>query len=67
MNPKSYQRLLRIVVILGLISVVALTVWTVIAYRNASIINYVAGELWGHEKMETDPLPGPAGWLFHQL
>ena len=46
MRPKSYQRLLRIVVILGLISVVALTVWTVIAYRNASIINYVAGELW---------------------
>ncbi len=46
MNPKTYQTLLRIVVIVGLLSVIALTVWTVIAYRNASIINYVAGELW---------------------
>ena len=46
MNPKTYRMLLRIVVIVGLLSVVALTIWTVIAYRNASIINYVAGELW---------------------
>ena len=46
MNPKTYQTLLRIIVIVGLLSVIALTVWTVIAYRNASIINYVAGELW---------------------
>ena len=46
MDPKSYRRLLHIVVYLGLISVVALTVWTVLAYREASIINYVAGELW---------------------
>ena len=46
MNPKTYQTLLRIIVVLGLLSVIALTVWTVIAYRNASIINYVAEELW---------------------
>lgn len=46
MNPKTYQTLLRILLVLGLLSVIALTVWTVIAYRNASIINYVAGELW---------------------
>ena len=46
MNPNTYRKLLRIVVIVGLLSVIALTVWTVIAYRNASIINYVAGELW---------------------
>ena len=46
MNPKTYRTLLRVVVILGLLSLVALTVWTVIAYRGASIINYVAGELW---------------------
>lgn len=46
MDPKTYRFLLRLLVILGLISVIALTVWTVIAYRNASIINYVAGELW---------------------
>ena len=46
MDPKTYRTLLRVVVILGLLSVVALTVWTVIAYRNASSINYVAGEIW---------------------
>ena len=46
MNPNTYRKLLRVVVIVGLLSVIALTVWTVIAYRNASIINYVAGELW---------------------
>ena len=46
MNPNTYRKLLRIVVIVGLLSVIALTVWTVIAYRNASIINYVAEELW---------------------
>ena len=46
MDPKSYRRLLHIVVIVGLLSVIALTVWTVLAYREASIINYVAGELW---------------------
>ncbi|MBR6377171.1 MAG: hypothetical protein IKS05_05330 [Oscillospiraceae bacterium] len=46
MNPNTYRKLLRVVVVVGLLSVIALTVWTVIAYRNASIINYVAGELW---------------------
>lgn len=46
MNPKTYRTLLRVVVILGLLSLVALTVWTVIAYRSASIINYVAREIW---------------------
>ena len=46
MNPKTYRTLLRVVVFLGLISLVALTVWTVVAYRSASIINYVAGEMW---------------------
>ena len=46
MDPKTYRTLLRVIVILGLLSVVALTVWTVVAYRSASIINYVAEELW---------------------
>lgn len=46
MDPKTYRRLLHIVVLLGLISVIAITVWTVLAYREASIISYVAGELW---------------------
>ena len=46
MNQKTYRILLRVVVIVGLLSVIALTVWTIIAYRGASIINYVAGELW---------------------
>ena len=46
MNQIIYRMLLCIVVIVGLLSVIALTVWTIIAYRGASIINYVAGELW---------------------
>lgn len=46
MDPKTYRTLLQVVVILGLVSLIALTVWTVVAYRSASIINYVAGEMW---------------------
>ena len=46
MKPKTYRTLLRVLLILGLVSLIALTVWTVLAYRGASIINYVAGEIW---------------------
>ena len=46
MNKNPYDRLFRLILAIGLLSLVALTVYTVIAYRNASILNYIAGELW---------------------
>ena len=46
MNKHTYERLFRLILAIGLLSLVVLTVYTVIAYRNASILNYIAGELW---------------------
>ena len=46
MSKKSYSRLFNLILIIGLLSVIALTVYTVIAYQNASVLNYIAEEIW---------------------
>lgn len=46
MKPKTYRILMTVVLTVGLLSLVALTAFTVIAYRNASILNFIAEELW---------------------
>ena len=46
MNDKTYLRLRTLLILICLISVIALAVWTIVAYRNASILDYIAGEVW---------------------
>ena len=46
MKPSTYRKIRRWILALGLLSVLAVTIWTIVAYQNASIVNYVAGELW---------------------
>lgn len=46
MKKKTYDLLVNLILIVGLLSVIALTVYTVVAYKNASILNYIAEELW---------------------
>ena len=46
MKQKTYQILMTVFVCVGLLSLIALTVYTIIAYRNASILNFIAEELW---------------------
>ena len=46
MKDSTYIRIRTVLILLGLLSVIALTAWTIIAYRNASILDYIAGEVW---------------------
>lgn len=46
MSKKTYSRLFNLILIIGLLSVIALTVYTVIAYQNASVLNCIAEEIW---------------------
>ena len=46
MSKKTYSRLFNLILIIGLLSVIALTAYTVIAYQNASVLNYIAEEIW---------------------
>lgn len=46
MPQKIFLRLLIAVAALGAIAVTALTVYTIIAYQNCSIISFIANERW---------------------
>ena len=46
MKQSTYERIRTVLLVVGLLSVIALAVWTIVAYRNASILDYIAGEVW---------------------
>jgi len=44
MNDKLFYRLLALVTVIGIISVIALTVYTWFLYKDCSIISYIANK-----------------------
>ena len=42
MKDELFDKIIIIITILGVLSVIALTVWTVYLYRNCSIIAFIA-------------------------
>lgn len=46
MREKAFLRLLIAVAAVGALAIVALTIYTIIAYQNCSIISFIANERW---------------------
>lgn len=42
MNDKLFDKIITAVTVLGILSVIVLTVWTIYLYKNCSIIAFIA-------------------------
>ncbi len=46
MSDKTFSRILTAVTLLGILCAAALVIYTAVAYRHASIVTFIARELW---------------------
>ena len=44
MSEKTFMRVMTVVAVLGMISIVAMVVWSWVLYKDCSIISYIANK-----------------------